>query len=367
MDIYLTFMLQVTTSEFDALGMQCSGFGGEIPKTNGAEMEMTLTGSGEEFDKANCKERPSKERPSMYTPLHVLFNQFGRVCTRFNKRIQGSNFQRYFVQKLVSSIRGISWQLMYLDSTLFPGIYWAEATHDKNAILGCCPISCYRNASSPDGYASSIQISRCLATHSSSSCSTDHNYIAFRYDLEANRAGSNTDSRLIHQHGFRVSRSSHTGLELKGGNDANLQGSVDSSQAAMNLAAASQYVGFDLFLTFTCSQGTHPGIRHLFDYKESLNWTASIPRWEYLSSNHKWEYRQAFEMAYMSVVNRCWAEVRKILLDFITHSTSTSLGRVVPVFFRDEYQEENGKNSLILPIDNNELMCTVPDAACPLS
>jgi len=379
------------TSEYDAMNTSPSEFGGGIPRTNAADLNTTLV--------SPIRTTEDDGKPSSYAPMHILFNQFGRVCTRFNKSIRGTNFQRYFIQKLVSSVRGISWELMYLDSTLFPNIYWADSARDRHSILGCRPISCYRNTTNPDGFASTIQVARCLATHVCSPAATDHNYTAFLFDVEANKAACNIHSNLLNQHGFKVSNvagsspyssasvgniasevgktlsnvgycnnSSKPGITVRGSNDANLSGTMDSSQAAMNLAAASQDedVGFDKFLTFTVCQSTHPGIRHLFEYKESLEWTKHIPRWKYLSSNAKWEYRQAYEMAYMTVVNRAWAEVRSLLLDFIMKSTSTCLGRVIPVFFRDgkklvlsllvlaqsrsrsiylffvEYQEENG-------------------------
>ena len=139
------------TSEYDAMNTSLSEFGGGIPRTNAADPNTTLVSPQATEDDG---------KPCSYAPMHILLNQFGRVCTRFSKSIRGTNFQRYFIQKLVSSIRGISWELMYLDSTLFPNIYWADASRDRNSILGCRPISCYRNTANPDGFASSIQVAR---------------------------------------------------------------------------------------------------------------------------------------------------------------------------------------------------------------
>ena len=36
---------------------------------------------------------------------------------------------------------------------------------------------------------------------------------------------------------------------------------VSSLQAALDLATAQRFLDFDLFLTFTCNQSTHPGNR----------------------------------------------------------------------------------------------------------
>lgn len=294
----------------------------EIPKTNAAEMELTIT--------KECKT----------TSLRVLFNQVGANCSRHSKRITGTMAQQNFVQTLVSSVRGIAFPILYLAGNLFPGIFWSGATHDEYAILGCPPVSTMRGSAHCHGYATHLQMARNNLTHASSSSSTCENYAAYCYDLQANRAASSLDSRQIARQGFRVSTTSTEGLGLGTGDESNLQESVDSSQAAINLAAASQIIQFDLFLTLTCNQSKHPGIRHLFDWKKSMKWTAMVPDWKYLSQREKDEVSKSFEMAYMSVVSRSWLEVRKLLLEFIAKSTSTVLGKVLPVFWRDEFQEE---------------------------
>jgi hypothetical protein len=144
-----------------------------------------------------------------------------------------------------------------------------------------------------------------------------------------------------------VSNTSNEGLEIGSGADGSLHESVDSSQMAINLAAASKTIQFDLFLTFTCNQSKHPGIRHLFDWKKSEGWTKQFPDWKYLSAAEREEVSKSFEMAYMSIVSRSWMEVRKLLLQFLIKSSSTILGKVLPAFFRDEYQEESGNLSHI--------------------
>ena len=302
-----------------------------IPRVNAAEMELTVL----------------DESKSNTAPLHVLFNQVGSNCTRFSKRITGTKSQQHFVQMLVSSIRGIAFPVLYLAATLFPGIYYSNATHDDAATLGCPVISSHRGDTHPNGFASHLQIGRNTLTHSSSSSSTCHNFASYCYDLQANRAASSTDSRLVTKQGFGVSKTSSNGLQLATGDESCLHESVDSSQAAINLAAASQIVQFDLFLTFTCNQSLHPGIRHLHDWKKSEGYTKMIDGWSHLPRHVKDELSRSFEMSYLSIVSRSWLEVRKLLLEFVIRSTSSILGRVVPAFFRDEFQEESGNLSHI--------------------
>ncbi len=330
-------MLQTCSTDVDAinaglrdyfdsnsLGDQC------VPRVNGSEMEVTLVGD-----------------PGTFTSGCVMFNQVGTHLSRRRNRIGGTNMQQHFVQKLVSSVRGISFPILYLPAMLFPGIFWSGATHDKNAILGSPVISSERYNGNQNGFASSLQMTRNSLTHASSSAATCHNYAAFNYDRQANRAASSHHSSQIARHGFRVSNTSNEGLEIGSGADGSLHESVDSSQMAINLAAASKTIQFDLFLTFTCNQSMHPGIRHLFDWKKSEGWTKQFPDWKYLSAAEREEVSKSFEMAYMSVVSRSWMEVRKLLLQFLIKSSSTILGKVLPAFFRDEYQEESGNLSHI--------------------
>ena len=60
------------------------------------------------------------------------------------------------------------------------------------------------------------------------------------------------------------------GMSVRDKDRTNLSKGLDSRQAALNLAGAQPYVKFDLFLTFTCNQKCHPGVKHLHEWKESM-------------------------------------------------------------------------------------------------
>jgi len=275
-------------------------------------------------------------------PMHVLFNQLGSLCTRFNRRIKGTQFQQHFVQTVVSTLRGFSFPLLYLTGMLFPKHFWSTARHDPSAILGVMPVSTYKSRTYNDGFSSLLQQSRTYATVSSSSTSTDHNFVSHLFDTLANKTMSGLDSRDFKRKGFRVSPSSENGIELGEGDDSKLNQSLDSTQAARNLAAGSQYVGFDVFVTLTLNASKHPGVCHLYKWKESMGWTKHVENWDYLTDEQKYEVKQSFEMAYTCILNRNWLETRKLLLDFIIHSARTILGKeCLDAFFRDEYQESS--------------------------
>ena len=56
-----------------------------IPRVNGAKQEMTLMKRNTNTDGRSC------------VPMHVLFNQAARMCTRYNKTIEGNRFQKNLV------------------------------------------------------------------------------------------------------------------------------------------------------------------------------------------------------------------------------------------------------------------------------
>lgn len=204
-------------------------------------------------------------------------NQVGNLCNRYNHRIMGTNLEQNFIQRIVSQQCGTSHPLLYPMSTLFPSHFYAEAKHDSCSILGDVPICCYSRDTHPFGFSSQLEHGRALATSSCSSTSTCPFLLAYVYDVLTNGAMSNTDSRLVERHGFKVDVVSPQGMSLRDKEENDLSESVDSHQAALDLAAAMPHVEFDLFLTFTCNQQLHPGVKHLHKFKESMEWNGFIP------------------------------------------------------------------------------------------
>ena len=167
------------------------------------------------------------------------------------------------------------------------------------------------------------------------------------YDIQANKSASSVDTRLISRSGFKVDVTSSSGLGLRDEKTPLSEG-VSSHQAALDLSAAQAFVLFDWFLTFTCDQSSHPGIKHLHAHKTSKNWTRYVHNYNFMSRDSMRDVDRSFELAYVCVMNRCWMEVRKFLLEFIIFTKAKVLGEdVSEAFFRDEYQEDSGNVSHI--------------------
>ena len=273
---------------------------------------VPTTNAGEPMMEVLHREEDEAELGRSF-PMHVLFNQAGSLCTRYNRRITGTQSQTNFVQMLVSTIRGVAMPLLYFMATLFPRHFWCSATHEPAAVLGSAPISCYTNKTHPNGFASSLQIARNLSTSASSSTANCHVFMSFLYDIQANQAMSGIDSRQVTRMGFRVETKSKVGLGLADGDESRLNESKDSRQMTMNLSASSQWDEWDYFYTMTGNQAQFPGIRHLHEFKESMRWTWMIKNFDHLPLSQQQEIKRSYEMAYTSVLGRCWMEARKLV------------------------------------------------------
>ena len=137
---------------------------------------------------------------------------------------------------------------------------------DRYSILGCLPISCYRGSlPHPDGFSSLTERGRNLLTHASSSTATDDKHTGYTYDIFTNIASIGHDSREIERSDFAPKCDTRSGLGLGDRDEPTLVESMDTGKEMMNLAAASQKHEMDRFLTWTCNQSKHPGIRQLYN------------------------------------------------------------------------------------------------------
>jgi hypothetical protein len=312
------------------------GAHGRVPRLSSGRSEMHIL------------HRKQNRNDGSSAPMHVLFNQAASLCTKFNKQIKGTAVQQHFVQKLVSTIRGFSLPLLYFNAPLFPRHYWSGATHDEHAILGCAPISCYNGKTHPNGFASLIQQARNLVNHASSSTATCTNFIMHLYDGLTNLSLRKRNSVTFVRSGLKVSTTGPSGLEAFDKDVSQLTECYESSQAMMNLAAANTEYPSDLFLTFSANQKDHPGIRHLYDWKESKLWTRYVDGYHtWFQDSHRRDVDKSMEMAYTHMLSRCWLETRRLWLLFLMESSNTALGKVTYAFFRDEYQECSGNLSHI--------------------
>ena len=88
-----------------------------------------------------------------YISRHVILNQCGSVLSRREHTISGSRRQKYFLQRLASSIYGKSMPLIYPEAALFPSIFWKMLT-ECGSVVGAIPSSLLLSSESRYGFES---------------------------------------------------------------------------------------------------------------------------------------------------------------------------------------------------------------------
>ena len=108
-----------------------------------------------------------------------------------------------------------------------------------------------------------------------------------------------------------------------------LNESVDSHQAALDLAATQPFLMFDWFLTFTCNQAEHHGISH-----------GAVMQTE----QHFLRYPDGMMNLRLAVRYQCRTVLHQLWLQYITFNLVTVMGKVAKVFYRYEHQQKNSNH-----------------------
>ena len=101
----------------------------------------------------------------------------------------------------------------------------------------------------------------------------------------------------------------------------------------LNLSASQECIKYTWFLTFTAYQQDHPGLCHLYKWKNSMEWTKNVENYEHCSDDEKNKYKQAMEEAYGAQINHNWHNMKHILLLHIRHHI-TVLGLTTAILLK---------------------------------
>ena len=190
------------------------------------------------------------------------------------------------------------------------------------------------------------------------STSTDPRYHPFVYDMLANLSANKMDTRIILNRGLTTADDESGGLGLRGKQDESLLESFDSSTTVKNLCASQYYHKMDFFLTFTCNQKKHFGVKNVKEWIDSGAWKQYFEGFSDLTEFEVKEIEDAVIQSAATLLLRNWQEVSKLFVDYLRHSPSSPYQNVNSIFVRYEYQEEKGNLShihLILEVKWDEL------------
>jgi predicted GIY-YIG superfamily endonuclease len=313
-----------------------------IPTTNAGEIALKV----EEKVKYGFK----------FSGCNIL-NNVGSLLTRSNYDIQRNRYVNHNIQKLCSTTNCESIPLLYPEGMLFPSIHWKSA-HDNCSIIGAIPSSLLNANARKDGFAPIQQHLRTRLTCPSSTTSTDPRYITHCYDVMANMAASQQDTRLVINRGLTVGKDKYGSLGVRGSNDSSLLGSVDSKQMVKNLCSSQKKVQWTHFLTFTSNHKMHFGIKTIREWLDYKGWQHTFPGYHNLNNNDQSEIDNAVNQASAGLILRVWEETSKLFLDFIKNSKNSPYKKVNATFSRREYQSYSGNvahSHIILAVDYKSL------------
>ena len=175
--------------------------------------------------------------------------------------------------------------------------------------------------------------------------------------MTANLAATQSDTRLIIDRGLTFSKDNNN-IKLRGSNDSELLGSVDSKEMVKNLCTSQSHIKWSYFLTFTANHTRHFGLRKIRKWITEKRWKDSFPNYHNLSQLEQEEIDKAYNQSSSSLIVRVWEEVSKLFLNFLTTSENSPFKKILALFARREYQKESGNvahGHIILAIDELNL------------
>ena len=219
-----------------------------------------------------------------YVSGHVILNQCGSLLNRNDKEIVGYKAQKYFLQRIASVSGENMVPLLYPEGMMFPSIFWSMVSK-SGSILGAIP-SGLLVKSGYHGFASMKNHARCRLTLPGTSTSTNAAYVSYLYDIQVNLSLNCEDSRIILNRGLMES-TSETGLQVRSRDDNLLSDCVDSKQTVRNLCASQGYHKMDFFLTFTCNQNDHFGMKFIKRWIDNDEWQKHFTLFDSYSHDEK--------------------------------------------------------------------------------
>ena len=285
----------------------------------------------------------------------VLLNKCGTILVRRDTQLQATRREKNLLERVVARKDIGTVPLLYLEGILFPSIFWSLSHSTDGGILGSMPTSlfCQNGTRKRFGVASMADHAKARLKSVSNCASTNPRYLTFLFDSLANGALEGQDTRVVLSRGFEESMGP-AGMRIRNKGDDLYSDTIDNRQCVHDLTASERDKPSDLFVTMTCNQREHFGIKSIKRYVddgEAVNnyiryHKEQFPLEKPLSGDAKKEVQKAFQEASIALTVRNWMEVRKIIMRYILKSPELPMGsQVEKLFVRDEYQGDAGNLS----------------------
>ena len=275
-------------------------------------------------------------------PLHILLNSRCNLLYRKKSHpISLTVKEKRFMENITASSTS-STPLLQPEGLLFPTIFWCQSS--DGSIEGAIPISLFQSEkyNKQVGFAGLENMLRTRITDGSLLTSSHASYLQFVFDCLLNLQLSKTDIRIVLNRGWQELGSTPTNYQYYSAETFKFD-CEESRKNVCEVAALIRDKNPTYFVTYTCGQSTHPGLRKIFAAIDKL----------YSPDMTSKELRLSVIQSELMPMLRCWHRASQYVMQWLQCSAEQPLGPISHLWMRYEWQDETSAFPLI-----HALVCT---------
>ena len=262
-------------------------------------------------------------------PLHILLNsQCNLLYRRNGNPISLSLKEKRFLEN-ISAVSTSALPLIQPEALLFPSIFWCQAS--SGSFPGAIPTALYNssNYNKQLGFAGLDDMLRTRIKDGSLLTSCNPTYLQYVFDCLLNMQLHKSDIRIILNRGWQEVNSVPHKCSFLSTQTFKFD-CAESRKNVCELAALIRDKNPTYFVTYTCSQSTHPGIRKIFEALHEMYPAETTPK----------EVLSAAIQAELMPMLRSWYRASQYVMEWVKNSPEEPLGPVSHIWMRYEWQEE---------------------------
>ena len=219
--------------------------------------------------------------------------------------------------------------LLQPEGLLFPSIFWSQSY--DGSIDGAIPISLFQSEryNKQVGFAGLENMLRTRITDGSLLTSSHTSYLQFVFDCLLNLQLSKTDIRIVLNRGWQELGSTPTNYQYFSDETFKFD-CAESRKNVCEVAALIRDKNPTYFVTYTCGQSTHPGLRKIFQAIDKL----------YPPDMTSKELRLSVIQSELMPMLRCWHRASQYVMQWLKCSAEQPLGPISHLWMRYEWQDE---------------------------
>ena len=218
------------------------------------------------------------ERKDLFKlPLHILLNSQCNLLYRHKGNpISLSLKERRFLENIAATSTA-TLPLIQPEALLFPSIFWCQAKN--GSFHGAIPAALYNSCkyNRQLGFAGFEDMLRTRIKDGSLLTSCNPTYLQYVFDSLLNMQLHTTDVRLVLKRGWQEVSSAPQNCSFVSTQTFKFD-CAESRKNVCELAALIRDKNPTYFVTYTCSQSTHPGIRQIFKALQDMYPPETTPK-----------------------------------------------------------------------------------------